>query len=112
MSQACCLNEAMRLLQRRLLCGYRSIDESKLTLDISDFLKQLVEVSQALSEGEGQLARAWYKLAVLYEKKGMLAESDQCKADALRLRNKLRVQDADMPFEEDSFMKLCLWMLW
>lgn len=69
-------------------------------------------ISQALSEGEGQLARAQYKLSVLYKEKGMVAESDQCKADALRLWKKLRFQDTDVPFEEDSFMKLCPWMLW
>lgn len=69
-------------------------------------------ISQTLGEGEGHLARAEYKLAVLYEEKGMRAESAHCRAEALELRKKLRPQDENKPFEENSFMKLCLWMLW
>lgn len=68
--------------------------------------------SQALGEGEGQLARAEYKLAVLFEEKGMHVESAHCKGEALRLWRKLQPQDENGPFEESSFMKLCLWMLW
>lgn len=75
-------------------------------------LKQLVAIAQTLSEGQGQLARAEFKLAVLYEEKGLAAESKLYKVDALRLRNMLHPRLADAPFDEDSFMKLCLWMLW
>jgi hypothetical protein len=76
------------------------------------FLKQLIAISETLNEGEGHLARAKYKLAVLYEEKGMVAKGDSCKAQAMELRKKLRPQDANAPFEEKEFMKLCLWMLW
>lgn len=79
----------------------------KLIQKINECLKQLIAVSQTLGKSEGQLTRAEYKLAMLYKKKGMLAESDQCKTEALRLWKKLRFQDSDMPFEKDSFLKLC-----
>ena len=77
-----------------------------------DLLRQLVAIAETLNEGQGQLARAEYKLAILLEEKGMGADADACKLRALDLRKKLRPQDMDAPFEEDSFMKLCLWMLW
>lgn len=78
----------------------------------SELLKQLVAIAETLVEGEGQLARASYKLAVLYNEKGMQAESESCKARACELRAKLRPEATHAPFEEEEFMKLCLWMLW
>jgi hypothetical protein len=65
-----------------------------------------------LNEGEGQLARANYKLAILYDQKEMQAESEKYKTRALKLMAKLRPGAQDAPFEESEFMKLCLWMLW
>ena len=53
-----------------------------------------------LGEGEGQLARAEYKLAVLYEEKGMRTESAHCRGEALRLRRKLRPQDENAPLRK------------
>ena len=78
----------------------------------SELLKQLVAISETLNEGEGQLARANYKLAILYDQKGMGVESESCKSRAIELRGKLRPESRDAPFEETEFRKLCLWMLW
>jgi hypothetical protein len=77
-----------------------------------ELLKRLVAISESLNEGEGQLARANYKLAVLYLEKGMEAESERFKARAIEVRNRLRQEPRDVPFEEEEYMKLCLWMLW
>lgn len=65
-----------------------------------------------MTEAEGQLARANYKLGVLYGEKEMVAESEACKARAISLMDKLRPESKDSPFEESEFMKLCLFMLW
>ncbi|XXH00199.1 Protein ssh4 [Hypoxylon texense] len=75
-------------------------------------LKQLVDISESLNEGEGQLARALYKLSVLYAEKGALPESEACKSRAVEIRGRLRPEDKDAPFKEESFSKLTLWMLW
>ncbi|KAG9242074.1 hypothetical protein BJ878DRAFT_544615 [Calycina marina] len=75
-------------------------------------LLQLIAISESLKEGEGQLARANYKLAVVYKDKGMELESKACKDRAMEVRAKLRPEAAAAPFEEDEFMKLCPWMLW
>lgn len=75
----------------------------------SELLKQLVAISETLSEGEGQLARANYKLAVLYDQH---TEAESYKTRALELKVKLRPDTNHTPFEEAEFMKLCLWMLW
>jgi len=75
-------------------------------------LKELVAIAETLKEGEGQLAQALYKLAVLLERKDLVSESLAYKTRALELRTKLRPQSKDAPFEEEEFMKLCLWMLW
>jgi hypothetical protein len=65
-----------------------------------------------LDYGEGQAARANYKLAVLYAGKGAQEKSKACKTRALALRKKAQPETANNPFEEDEFMKLCPWMLW
>ncbi|KAJ9669237.1 hypothetical protein H2201_000589 [Coniosporium apollinis] len=71
-----------------------------------ELLTQLVATSETLNEGEGQLARANYKLAVLYSEKGMAAESEHCKARAMELRAKLQSESKDALFEESEFAKL------
>ncbi|KFY38810.1 hypothetical protein V495_06356 [Pseudogymnoascus sp. VKM F-4514 (FW-929)] len=78
-----------------------------------ELLKQLVDLSETLAEeAEGQLARANYKLSVLYGEKEMSAESQACKSRAISLRDKLRPESKDSPFQEPEFMKPCLFMLW
>ncbi|KAH8813358.1 hypothetical protein F5884DRAFT_879629 [Xylogone sp. PMI_703] len=77
-----------------------------------ELLKELVAISETLNEGEGQLARANYKLAILYQEKGAELESEQCKNRAVTLMKKIGPEGAEIPFEEAEYMKLCLWMLW
>ncbi|KAI1802970.1 hypothetical protein F4811DRAFT_554356 [Daldinia bambusicola] len=77
-----------------------------------ELLRQLIDISEALNEGRGQLARALYKLTLLYAEKGATAESQACKARALEIREDLRPEERDQPFEEEYFSKLTLWMLW
>ena len=90
----------------------RSCENGEILSQNSELLKQLIAIAETLNEGEGQLARACYKLAVLYDDRGMQAESESCKTRACDLRAKLRPEAIDAPFEEKEFMKLCLWMLW
>ena len=80
--------------------------------DISQLLEQIVSISEAFVEGEGQRARALYKLSVIHERRGLNAESLSAKEEAVKLRAKLKPEIAEEPFEESEFAKLCLWMLW
>ncbi|RYC57267.1 hypothetical protein CHU98_g8943 [Xylaria longipes] len=82
------------------------------TASAIELLKQLVDIAGALNEGEGQLARAFYKLSVLYSEKGAVSEAETSKAKAIEIRNHLRPQERDAAFDEESFSKLTLWMLW
>ena len=71
-----------------------------------------MSISETISEGEGQRARALYKLSVVHAERGMLPSSEACRGEALMLRAKLEPEFKDKPFEEAEFAKLCLWMLW
>jgi hypothetical protein len=75
-------------------------------------LQQLVTIAETLHEGQGQLARAYYKLAILHEERGLKGDSENYKARAMEIRARFRPTAADAPFSEEEFMKLCLWMLW
>jgi len=75
-------------------------------------LLQLIAIAETLNEAEGQLARASYKLSVLYGEKGMEQESQSFKARAISLKDKLRPEDKGKLVEESDFNKLCLFMLW
>ncbi|KAI9708927.1 MAG: hypothetical protein M1820_003621 [Bogoriella megaspora] len=77
-----------------------------------DLLNQLAAIAETLPGGEGQLARANYKLSVLYDQRGDSNQSHTYKEQALEARARFRPQAKDAPFEEDEFSKLCLWMLW
>ncbi|TRX96272.1 hypothetical protein FHL15_002996 [Xylaria flabelliformis] len=77
-----------------------------------ELLKQLVDIAGALNEGEGQLARALYKLSLLYSEKGAVSEAETSKAKAMEIRKRLRPDEQDAAFDEESFSKLTLWMLW
>ncbi|KAI1215007.1 uncharacterized protein F4807DRAFT_466343 [Annulohypoxylon truncatum] len=77
-----------------------------------ELLKQLINISESLNEGEGQLARALYKLSIFYAEKGLVEDSETCKKRALEIRGRLRPEDKEAPFEEPYFSKLTLWMLW
>lgn len=80
--------------------------------EISQLLEQIVSISEAFIEGEGQRARALYKLSVIHEQRGLHAESISAKEKAVKLRAKLKPELTEEPFEESEFAKLCLWMLW
>lgn len=75
-------------------------------------LEEIVDISETLAEGEGQQARALYKLAKIQAERGMQAKSEDCKEKAEKLWAKLRPELKDAPFEEATFSELCLWMLW
>lgn len=74
-------------------------------------LEELVTIAESLPGGDGQLARANYKLSVLYSGLDRKSESKACQQRAIDLITRLRPTD-DMPFEEGSFNQLCPWMLW
>jgi len=70
-------------------------------------------MSEMFPEGEGQRARALYKLSGVYAvERDMLDKSEACRDQALSLRAKLRPELEDAPFEEAEFSELCPWMLW
>ncbi|KAG9254828.1 P-loop containing nucleoside triphosphate hydrolase protein [Emericellopsis atlantica] len=75
-------------------------------------LEEVVNMTETFAEGDGQRARALYKLAEVYKDRDMQAESATCKEKAATLRATLRPELKDAPFEEAEFSKLCLWMLW
>ncbi|KAI9668388.1 MAG: hypothetical protein M1831_001142 [Alyxoria varia] len=76
------------------------------------FLHELVNVSETLPEGRGQLARAKYPLSVTYAEMGRDKDSEELKAEALKLRQELKPDDDGDRFDYESFNSLCLWMLW
>ncbi|KAI0531916.1 P-loop containing nucleoside triphosphate hydrolase protein [Xylaria digitata] len=75
-------------------------------------LEEIVSISETFVEGEGQRARALYKLSEIHSHVGMQKESDAYRDKALALLANLRPELKDAPFEEATFSKLCLWMLW
>ena len=78
----------------------------------SELLNQLTNIAGSIPEGRGQLARAHYKLAVLQYEGGRYEESRAYKEMAERLRAELRPDAEEVPFIEEEFMRLCVWMLW
>lgn len=75
-------------------------------------LGQLIDIAGSIPEGKGQLARAYYKLAVLQEGRGRHGESRACKGMAEGLMAELKPENTGAPFVEEEYMKLCVWMLW
>ena len=73
---------------------------------------QLVDIASSIPEGKGQLARAYFKLSTLHAGRGREDESATYKAQAEATLAEIRPDLRDDPFEEQTFMKLCLWMLW
>jgi hypothetical protein len=72
----------------------------------------LVSISETFVEGEGQRARALFKLSKIYEEREREAESRDCRERAVALRDKIKPELKGAPVEEVEFSKLCLWMLW
>lgn len=77
----------------------------------STFLNELVSIAGTLDEGQGQLGRAKYKLAILYSSKNCQRQADACRSEALTIKSQLQ-PEADGSFLEEEFAKLCPWMLW
>jgi tetratricopeptide (TPR) repeat protein len=75
-------------------------------------LEEIVGISETFVEGEGQRARALYKLSEAYAGQGRQDESIACRDRAVALQKALRPELEDPLFEEAEFSKLCLWMLW
>lgn len=78
-----------------------------------DLLHECITISGSLSEGDGQYARANYKLSQLYHEQGKEKESDEFLEKARVVRRKI----CKAPALEDNesittYDKLNLWMLW
>ena len=80
-------------------------------LQFRQLLEEVVRTSKTLAGGEGQQARALYKLTEVYAGRNKY-ESGASRKKALDLRAALRPELKDAPFEEAEFSKLCVWMLW
>lgn len=82
-------------------------------LVFSQLLDEVVSISETLAEGNGQQARALYKLSEIQNERGMLAESSTHMQKALGLLAKLK-PDSELKdaASEEAFSQLCPWMLW
>ncbi|KAI5457573.1 P-loop containing nucleoside triphosphate hydrolase protein [Mariannaea sp. PMI_226] len=69
----------------------------------TQLLEEIVGISETFVEGDGQRARALFKLTEVSADRGMQAES---------IASALRPELKNVPFEEAEFTKLRLWMLW
>lgn len=72
----------------------------------------MVQIAGSFSEGKGQLARAYYKLNIVYSEDGQIGKSETSLEQAMRLRAEVRPELDDEPLTEESFRKLSPWMLW
>ncbi|ORX98178.1 hypothetical protein BCR34DRAFT_607010 [Clohesyomyces aquaticus] len=82
------------------------------TASAIELLGQLVDIAGSIPEGQGQLARAHFKLSVLCAERERAAESQNHRKIAEKLKAQLKPDLTNAPFEEVEFTKLCLWMLW
>ncbi|KAF2270743.1 hypothetical protein CC78DRAFT_564062 [Lojkania enalia] len=122
------LDEALRLASKALAFRQRLLGNRLKTCDslydvaslmqlhgntasAIELLGQLVDIASSVPEGKGQLARAYFKLAILHSERRE-DESRAFKDMAERLRAELKPELERAPFVEDEFMKLCVWMLW
>lgn len=78
-----------------------------------ELLNECVLIAESLPEGEGQLARAWHKLHVIYGQQAKMKQSENFKSKASGLRSKiLNSNMSDMADSEEAYNELNLWMLW
>ncbi|TGJ79179.1 hypothetical protein E0Z10_g9594 [Xylaria hypoxylon] len=107
-----------KLLGNRLKTCDSQYDVASMLLDEDhsssaiQLLEEIVSISETFVEGEGQRARALYKLSEIHSHMGLQKESDTCRDKAYALLANLKPELKDEPFEEATFSKLCLWMLW
>jgi hypothetical protein len=77
-----------------------------------ELLTQLADIAGSIPEGQGQLARAQFKLSVLYDEAGREDASRAALEIAEKSRKEIRPELANAALIEDEFNKLCPWMLW
>jgi tetratricopeptide (TPR) repeat protein len=77
-------------------------------------LQELVSITEGFVSvsGQGQLARAYHRLAVLYGRLDDNTKSETYKEKALTLARKLSPDTHEVDPEEMIFAKFCPWMLW
>ena len=92
--------------------GHYGFDDLLIELCFSQLLEEIVDISETFVEGEGQRARALYKLAVIHAERGVDQTSAAYKVKALQARASAKPELEDAAFKEEEFSKLCLWMLW
>lgn len=72
----------------------------------------MVSISETFVEGEGQRARALFKLSQIYGERGRETESKDFRERAVALRDSVKPDLQGASVEEGEFSKLCPWMLW
>ena len=77
-----------------------------------ELLEELISISETFVEGEGQRARALFKLSQIHEERGRKVDSKDCRDRAVALRDKVNPDLQGAPVEGSEFLKLCPWMLW
>ncbi|PVH92526.1 TPR-like protein [Periconia macrospinosa] len=117
------LDEALRLASKALVFRQRLLGNRLKTCDslydvasllhkhgnaasAIELLGQLIDIASSIPEGKGQLARAYFKLAVLQEERGRHGESHTCKEMAESLMAELKPEAGGAPLVEEEFMKL------
>lgn len=77
-------------------------------------LQELVSITEGFvsTSGQGQLARAYHRLAVLYDRLEDKTKSETYKEKALTVARKLSPETHEIDPEEIDFAKFCPWMLW
>ena len=77
-----------------------------------ELLNRLIDIASSLPEGKGQLARAYFKVGDIHEEAQRVIEASAYFDKASKLRAELKPELANDSITEESFAKLCLWMLW
>lgn len=77
-----------------------------------NFLQELVSIAEVLAEGDGQLARAAYRMSTLYTTQGKHQDAENWRGRAVAVRRKIRPDIGERTWNDASFSCLCLWMLW
>ena len=125
------LNDAIRLSSKALtfrqsLLGNRlkTCDSLYLVADLLhqggnaasaiSLLQESVLVSESLPEGKGYLARAHYKLSLLYIENSDASQAQTYRVTARNLRQEIMVEEAPEVEEDtiEAYQGLVVWMLW
>ena len=76
-------------------------------------LNKCISISESLPEGDGQFARANYKLSQIHHEQGKASEGGEFLAKARAMKRKISSRTASDNDESiESYDKLNLWMLW